>query len=127
MPVDRGKPRTAATIATENFTVERTKAVIARRKQDEMLGAKARSELILKTLVQKQATFLLTAMQEKIMDLPLTYARRILGLTDVVVAHRILKELSISLLNELRDLPQKVTDPNWLETSEDDGGSKSKR
>jgi hypothetical protein len=38
MPVDRrGKPRN---IATENFTAERTKAVITRRKQDEMLLVK---------------------------------------------------------------------------------------
>jgi hypothetical protein len=26
------------------------------------------------------------------------------------------KEIVISLLNELRDLQQKVTDPNWLDT-----------
>jgi hypothetical protein len=115
MPVDRrGKPRTALTALTEDFTAEQTKAVITRRKQDEMLVAKARGELILKTLVEKQTAYLQAAMQETIMDLPLTYARRILGLADVVQAHRILKELSVSLLNELRDLPEKV-DPNWLE------------
>jgi hypothetical protein len=122
MPVSRGKPRTAATIATEAFTFERTKAVITRRKQDEMLLAQARQELVLKSLVESQATFLLAAMEQTIMDLRLTYARRILNLTDVVEAHKILKNLSISLLNELRDLPQKVTDPNWLEKLEKDGG-----
>jgi hypothetical protein len=49
-------------------------------------------------------------MHEKIMGLPLTYARRILGLTDAVEAHRILKELSVCLLNELRDLPAKAVE-----------------
>jgi hypothetical protein len=122
MPIDRrGKPRTSATIATENFTAERTKAVVTRRKQDEMLVAKARSELILKTLVEKQASYLQAAMRQTIMDLPLSYARRIVGLTDVIEAHKILKELSVSLLNELQHLPEKVVDPNWLEKLEKDG------
>jgi hypothetical protein len=121
MPVDGKKgDRTALTAATGNFTLERTKAVIARRRQDELLLAKARGELILKTLVQRQATFLLAAMEQTIMDLPLTYARRILGLTDVVVAHGILKELSVRLLNELQHLPEKV-DPNWLKLEADEG------
>jgi hypothetical protein len=123
MPVDKGKPRTQLTALTEDFTFQRTKAVIARRKQDEMLLVRARGELVLKSLVEKQATFLRDAMQEKIMSMPLTYGRRILGLTDVVVAHRILKELSISLLNELRDLPGKVVDPQWLRKVEKDKGS----
>lgn len=86
-----------------------------------MLVCKARGELVLKTLVQKQAEHLRDAMQETIMDLPPTFARRILNLTDVVQAHRILKELSVSLLNELRDLPTKVTDPGWVESPEEDG------
>jgi hypothetical protein len=81
---------------------------------------KAREELILKSLVESQAEHLLAAMEQTIMELPLTYARRILGLTDVNQAHGILKELSISLLNELRDLPTKV-DPNWLRNLEKDG------
>jgi hypothetical protein len=117
MPVDRrGKPRN---IATEIFTAERTKAVITRRKQDELLLAKGRGELVLKSLVEKQASYLLAAIEQTIMDLPLSFAGRILNLDDVVVAHRILKELSIALLSELRDLPQKITDPNWLRESEE--------
>jgi hypothetical protein len=114
MPIDKKGDRTALTAATESFTFERTKAVVTRRKQDEMLLAQARQELVLKTLVERQATFLLAAMEETLTDLPQTFARRIVGLTDVVESHKILKELSIALLNELRDLPQKVVDPNWL-------------
>ena len=52
-------------------------------------------------------------MEETLTEMPLTYAKRILNLTDVNQSHRVLKELSISLLNELKDLPQKVADPNW--------------
>jgi hypothetical protein len=124
MPTDKGKARTQLTALTEDFTFERTKAVITRRKQDEMLLAKARGELIAKDLVEKQAAYLLVAMRQKILGLPLTYARRLTNLTDVAQVHKVLKELAIALLNELRDLPQKVTDPNWLRELEKDEGSK---
>jgi hypothetical protein len=33
-----------------------------------------------------------------------------------------LREIAISTLNELKDLPSAVTDPNWLETLERDEG-----
>jgi hypothetical protein len=79
-----------------------------------MLLAKGRGELVLKSLVEKQASYLLAVMEHTIKDLPLSFTERILNLDDVVQAHKILKELSIALLNELRDLPQKVVDPNWL-------------
>lgn len=57
MPVDKGKERTQLTALTEDFTFERTKAVITKRKHDEMLLAKARGELILKSLVEKRAAY----------------------------------------------------------------------
>jgi L-lysine 2,3-aminomutase len=71
---------------------------------------------------KSQAEHLQAAMQQTIMDLPPTYARRILNLSDPAQAHKILKQLSISLLNELRNVPQKVVDPNWLRTLEKDEG-----
>jgi hypothetical protein len=85
-----------------------------------LLAAKARSELIEKSLVERQASFLLIAMRQKLLNLPATYSRRILNLTDVNQANRILKQMVISLLNELSELPQRVTDPNWLKELEAD-------
>jgi hypothetical protein len=32
-----------------------------------------------------------------------------------------LREMSISILNDIKNLPQQVTDPKWLETLESDG------
>jgi hypothetical protein len=43
-----------------------------------------------------------------------------LGLKDAAEASRILREMAVSVLNEIKDLPGKVTNPNWLETVEDD-------
>jgi hypothetical protein len=51
-----------------------------------------------------------------------SHARKFLGLTDAAQASKILRELAISILNEIKDLPTKVTDPNWLESLEDDDG-----
>jgi hypothetical protein len=55
------------------------------------------------------------------LNIPQTYARRILGLTEASQAAKILKEMSIAVLNDIMNLPQQVTDPNWLETLEGDG------
>jgi hypothetical protein len=74
--------------------------------------------VIEKRLVEKQAAFLLVSLRQQILNLPQTYARRILNLTDVNEASRILREMSIAVLNDIKNLPQQVTDPNWLETLE---------
>lgn len=99
---------------------ERVKSIRTRRMQNEMFLAKAREELILKTLVEKQAAFLIVALRQKILSIPHTYARRILNLTDSKAAAAILKEMAVSVLNEIKDLPQKVVDPQWLDTIEKD-------
>jgi hypothetical protein len=104
----------------------RTKAVITRRKQDEMLIGKAEANRSLKLWLESRLVILQAAMHEKIMGLAPNYAQRILGLTDVVVAHRISKELSVGLLNELQLLPTKVADPHWLETLEKGEADSSK-
>jgi hypothetical protein len=57
--------------------------------QSELILAKARGELIPKALVQQQAAFLLVALRQKIMQLPATYARRILNVSDVEKARKI--------------------------------------
>ena len=43
-----------------------------------------------------------------------------LGLSEVREAREILREMVTGALNELKDLPSKVTDPNWMETLEKD-------
>ena len=36
------------------------------------------------------------------------------------MAKKMLHEMAVSVLSEIKDLPSKVTNPNWLETVEDD-------
>jgi hypothetical protein len=92
-----------------------TKALTA-----EMILAKQRDELIQKDLVVKQACFLLTAMRQRILQIPHSYARQLLGITDAKLMSGKLREMSISILNDIKNLPQQVTDPHWLETLEND-------
>jgi hypothetical protein len=75
--------------------------------------------LIQKDLVEKQAAFLLVSLRQKILQVPHSYARRLLGITDAKVMSDKLRQMSISILNDIKNLPQQVTDPHWLETLEE--------
>jgi hypothetical protein len=90
----------------------------------EMQLAERRDELIEKHLVKAQAAYLVVALRQRILSLP-QHARNFLGLTDAAQASKILRELAISILNEIKDLPTKVTDPNWLETLETQNGEEA--
>jgi hypothetical protein len=100
------------------LNTERVKAIRTRRMQNELYLAKARELLIEKDLVEKQAAYLVIAMRQKILTIPQTYARRILGLDDASQASKILKEMAVTILNEIKDLPQKVVDPRWMDEVE---------
>jgi len=93
----------------------RAKAFLA-----EMAAAVRRGELIEKRLVTAQAQYLFIAMRQKILNLPQTYSRRLVGLNDREIA-QVLKGAAHSILNELKDLPNTATNPRWLESLEEKG------
>ena len=92
----------------------------------EMQLAERREELIEKSLVERHAAFLLVALRQAILNVPQTWCRRLLGLTDAAQVSKILREMALSLLGEIKDLPAKVTNPDWLE-EEIEEDTKSKR
>ena len=59
------------------INAERLAVTAAKRKQAEMLLAKARGELILRDLVERQASYLLTSMKMRILALPGASAGRL--------------------------------------------------
>lgn len=69
----------------------------------------------------RQAVWLLIAMRQKTLGMPQAYARRLVGLKDVREVHKVLEGAAISILNEIKDFPSAVTDPNWLDTLDGDG------
>lgn len=85
----------------------------------ETAAAARRGELIEKSLVEKQAAYLLVALRQKILNVPATEARKILNIADPRQARAVLREMMIGLLGELRDLPSKVTNPHWLDELEE--------
>jgi hypothetical protein len=86
----------------------------------EMDLARLRESLLEKQLVEKQATFLLIAMRQKILNVPSTYARKVMHIDDIKTAHAVLQTIAHTLLNELKDLPKKIIDPKWLTTVEEE-------
>ena len=106
--------------ADAELAKERTEGLRIKRMQNQLVLAKARGELIPKALAQQQAGFLLVALRQKILSIPQTYSRRLLGINDAKEMSAKLKEMSLSMLEELRCLPERITDPNWLESLEEE-------
>ena len=86
----------------------------------EWAAAVRRGVLIQKRLVTTQASYLLTAMRQKILNVPQTYSRRLVGLNDREIA-QVLEGAAHSILNEIKDLPNTVTNPHWLASLEEKG------
>ena len=80
----------------------------------EMALAERREELIEKRLVEQQAAYLLVAMRQAILNVPQTWCRRLMGLNDATQVSKILREMALSILGEIKDRPAKVTNPDWL-------------
>jgi phage terminase Nu1 subunit (DNA packaging protein) len=110
---------------SEEYLTVRNQQMRTKNLTAEMQLAERRGELIEKKLVEQQAAYLLVALRQAILNVPQTWCRRLLGLNDAAQVSRILREMAISLLGEINDLPAKVTNPDWLEEIEED--TKSKR
>jgi hypothetical protein len=65
--------------------------------------------------------YLLICLRQAILRLPAACAPRLAGLGDEHAIREVLKDAALALLNELKDLPAKVVDENWLAKVEEDG------
>ena len=90
-----------------------------KRSQRRWCWHKKRDELIEKKLVERQAAYLLISLRQRILNVPQTYCRKMVGLKDARQASEVLREMAISVLNEIKDLPSKVVDRDWLEKVEE--------
>jgi hypothetical protein len=114
-PEGYGKPSRGELHALDReYRIRRNEALELKNRRELILLAKARGELILRDLVEKQATYLLIAMRQRMLDVPRAYAGRLVGL-NAHEASQVLRAAMIECLEELRDLPAKVTDASWLE------------
>ena len=84
----------------------------------ELLLAKARGAVIPKTLVERQASYLLVSLRQRILAVPDNLCRKLVNIPDPAKTRAMLRESMLALLGELADLPAKVVDPNWLQKIE---------
>ena len=106
---------------TEEYLEIRNQQLRAKAFLEAMPEAVRRGELIEKRLVTTQASYLLTAMRQKILNLPQTYSRRLVGLNDREIAQVLKGAATTRLSNEIKDLPNTVTNPHWLASLEEKG------
>ena len=111
--------------AVYDHDTEKTRATIVRRQQNELLLAKARDEVILKPLVEAQATFVAVTLRQMILAFPLKAARKMVGLPDEKAAKRMLDKIAHDLCKELVSFPQKITDPESARENREGEGLKS--
>ena len=81
-------------------------------------------ELIEKSLVTRQAQFILICLRQAIINFPTRYARHVVGIADEHHAKQILTKAAHEFLRELASFPEKAINPNWLESLEADGQEK---
>ena len=122
-----GKPKTRLKTAKEQIP-ELSKIYLEERNaqmRDKNMAAQLdlairRGQLISKDLVVRQASFLMVSLRQRLLNLPV-HAHKLVGL-DANGMRKALREIAISTLNELKDLPLAVSDSNWLRTLEADEG-----
>jgi hypothetical protein len=105
---------------SEEYMLQRNAAIRTKNQREQMELAMARGELISKRLAVQQATFLTIAARQKLLAIPQIWCRR-LASVDVAQASKILREMSLSILAELKDLPNAVA-PGWLDELAQDPG-----
>jgi hypothetical protein len=105
---------------SKRYLQVRNHAIDLKSQAAELELAVRRGQLISKDLVVKQASFLMIALRQRLLNLPV-HAHKL----DVDQMRKALREIAISTLKELKDLPQAVTDSNWLKTLEQDDRARS--
>jgi hypothetical protein len=94
------------------------------RAQALMVEAQAKEkaeELISKELVTRQAQYILICLRQSILNFPTKYARVMVALDSEHEAKPLLTKAAHEFLNELVSFPEKIINPNWLQTLEGNG------
>ena len=99
----------------------RNHSIDLKSKAAELELALKRGTLVEKRLVEQQATWLLMAMRQKLINLGATHAHKFIGLTDINQIKAILRAIGLNVLQEVKDLPKTAT-PGWLKEVEAEEG-----
>ena len=81
--------------------------------------AEQRGQLVERAVVLQQASFLLVAMRSRALSAPSAWCRRLLNVSDPRAMTDLLRQMMVSVLEEISTLPEKLTaDPDGV-----DGGN----
>ena len=94
---------------------KRISAEAARQRLHEAKMLAMKGELISKRHVQKQAAFLVLSLRARLLAIPGEHARELAGIADERELQSRLDAILRAALDEIAEMPLKVTDERWLE------------
>jgi hypothetical protein len=101
--------------------------VVARRRETEIRNAQRKRELIPRTLVVRQASFLVISLRQRLLALSAQHARELLNISDEREIARCLDAIVRNALSEIAELPLKVSDERWMQRLDELEATSSKR
>jgi hypothetical protein len=107
-----------------DYLRQRNQAIKTKTQAAEIELAQRRGELVERKLVEMQASYLLVNLRQRLLNLGV-HAHRFTG-TEITLARQILREIGLSTLNEIRELPN-CAESDWLQKVEEAEGAPGKR
>ena len=107
-------------LLSERYLKLRNRQMSHKAAEAELNLAIRRRDSISKELVTRQAAYLMVSLRQRLLNLPV-HAHKLVGL-DADGMRKALREIAISTLNEIKDLPSAVSNPNWFKELEKDEG-----
>jgi hypothetical protein len=120
---ERADERAESHALDTEYRRQRNIALQAKNHRDQMALAKSRGELIEKKVAVIQASYLIAACKRRVLSEPASLARRLVQNGFVEASRRLDLETIIrcdlyEMLEELADLPEKVTNPEDVDVEE---------
>jgi hypothetical protein len=103
------------------YLTTRNRQQLAKAQSAEMALEERRGELISKEIVVRQAAFIFVSLRQAVLNFPSRYAYRILDIADPRQAKEVLAQAAHEFLSELAGFPERVIDPHWIESFEENG------
>jgi hypothetical protein len=106
---------------------KRIDAESARQRLHEAKMLAMKGELISKKHVTRQAAFLVISLRQRLLAIAAQHARELLNVSDEREMASRLDAIVRSALDEIAELPERVSDPNWMQRLDEHEAASSKR
>ena len=97
-------------------------------RERELRIARAKQEVIPRSLALRQATFLVISLRQRLLAIAEQHARELVEIADEREMTERLDAIVRDALSEIAELPKRVSDPDWMQKlDENDKATSSKR